>query len=697
MNPLEIARLGSAPHFVCRWLLVILLITLGSLSLSAAPREQQHFQRTELPEQIIPFYGEVAAFKPARTSRKTAKVDIDLAFLIKRSKIQSVTVVPYDKENWYKPVSVKLTGTKLQSELQLDRNVLVILDLGEIARNNYLVASQLGAARGLISPSLRSKLCNLILCAREQFHANTIVEKLPEARQLPIDLEKVLPPVPVGPVDRPGTLCEKCFESGPNLLPSLLWDCGPFPFPMRVFVRRNIYSLTPAQITTLRNGVAAMKAKPASDPTSWVYQARIHAISSGTAAALQDQCQHRQFLFLSWHRMFLYYFERILRKASGDPQFALPYWNYTDVPAQAVLPQAFRLPANPSNALYNGTRAGLYNGGTPLPAADVSYTMAFNLTNFTTTVNGSPSFGGRTVAAPAHFPSSAGSGRLEQSPHNNVHNDINGDMATGESPLDPIFWLHHSNIDRLWKRWLALGNGRSNPTADNFWMTHVFNFFDENGTQVSLTGAQILDTVSQLKYRYDDEPSMVCAQLSTERVPAAKFMEPTKSEFIASIKKPTSLGDARLDVPLPLPEEGKNMLKRSREGRFQKERIVLQLRNIDYDQPVGVTYLIFLNLPPGDKKADHTHPNFIGTLGFFGKSESPQHAHGTEGEGLTEDYDITALVQKAGGVDDLRLTFIPSLPQAPPDRKDLQEMIARLKPQGNPRFGEVLLLRLASE
>ena len=270
-------------------------------------------------------------------------------------------------------------------------------------------------------------------------------------------------------------------------------------------------------------------------------------------------------------------------------------------------------------------------------------------------------------------------------------------MATGESPLDPIFWLHHSNIDRLWKRWLALGNGRSNPTADNFWMTHVFNFFDENGAQVSLTGAQILNTVTQLQYRYDDEPLAICLAWPIERAQLAQVMIPTKSDVIASIKKPTALGDSRLDVPLPMPSEGKDMVMRALATKFQKERLVLQLRNIDYDVPVGVTYLVFLNLPPGDKKADHTHPNFIGTLGFFGKHESSEHTHGGEDEGLTEDYDITALVEKAGGVDDLRLTFIPSLPQAPPGRKDMQESIARMKPQGNPRFGEVVLLRLAAE
>ena len=26
-------------------------------------------------------------------------------------------------------------------------------------------------------------------------------------------------------------------------------------------------------------------------------------------------------------------------------------------------------------------------------------------------------------------------------------------MATENSPADPLFWLHHANVDRLWARW----------------------------------------------------------------------------------------------------------------------------------------------------------------------------------------------------------------------------------------------------
>ena len=58
----------------------------------------------------------------------------------------------------------------------------------------------------------------------------------------------------------------------------------------------------------------------------------------GVAKKTWDTCEHEDTLmpdrtsrhFLSWHRIALYFFERVLREASGDPNFALPYWDYTN-------------------------------------------------------------------------------------------------------------------------------------------------------------------------------------------------------------------------------------------------------------------------------------------------------------------------------------------------------------------------------
>ena len=81
------------------------------------------------------------------------------------------------------------------------------------------------------------------------------------------------------------------------------------------------------------NAVKAMQARPASDPTSWTFQSAIHgAYAAPPPGADWNQCQHQGWFFLPWHRMYLYFFERIVRAAvvaaGGPADFAIPYWNY---------------------------------------------------------------------------------------------------------------------------------------------------------------------------------------------------------------------------------------------------------------------------------------------------------------------------------------------------------------------------------
>ncbi|KAH7032603.1 uncharacterized protein B0I36DRAFT_241275 [Microdochium trichocladiopsis] len=42
---------------------------------------------------------------------------------------------------------------------------------------------------------------------------------------------------------------------------------------------------------------------------------------------------------------------------------------------------------------------------------------------------------------------------LEGLPHAQVHSIIHGDMGPATSPNEPLFMLHHANVDRAWARW----------------------------------------------------------------------------------------------------------------------------------------------------------------------------------------------------------------------------------------------------
>ncbi|KAJ1916814.1 hypothetical protein IWQ60_007990 [Tieghemiomyces parasiticus] len=45
---------------------------------------------------------------------------------------------------------------------------------------------------------------------------------------------------------------------------------------------------------------------------------------------------------------------------------------------------------------------------------------------------------------------------IETGPHNLLHRAMGGDMGTMVAPNDPIFFLHHAFVDRLWSEWQAL-------------------------------------------------------------------------------------------------------------------------------------------------------------------------------------------------------------------------------------------------
>jgi Common central domain of tyrosinase len=97
-------------------------------------------------------------------------------------------------------------------------------------------------------------------------------------------------------------------------------------FAQTVRVRQNVVGAPATLITSFRKGVATMQARAVTDPRSWLYWANVHGTpGSQNSAGTWKQCQHASFFFLPWHRMCLFYFEKVLRAASGDTNFALPY------------------------------------------------------------------------------------------------------------------------------------------------------------------------------------------------------------------------------------------------------------------------------------------------------------------------------------------------------------------------------------
>ncbi len=451
------------------------------------------------------------------------------------------------------------------------------------------------------------------------------------------------------------------------------------PNPM---VRVDISKLDPngTEIASLIKGITEMKRRSdadPNDPTGWVFQASIHGSTDPNPSPAWNQCQHGNWWFFPWHRAYLYYFERILRDAAGDSNLTLPYWNWNS-PFERPIPAPF---LDPNSTLFDPTRQ--MDDGSWLPPRVVVTNLNFALAQLTFLPSqvSAAGFGGQSVQTPGSYPEH---GQLESSPHDDVHVLVGGNMSDPRTAaLDPIFWLHHCNIDRLWTQWLASGFGRANPT-DSLWRTQAFAFFDERKNPVTITADQVLDTVKNLNYRYDDQlapatPVAVAAVFAVGGPPMPPHgAGPELVVASAAPPAPQTLGAKPVTVAVKLPAEAKPHINKAFRplGAVAAVPPVIRLKieGVEFTKNPGVVYQVFLNLPKGevDTSADEVH--YVGNLTFFAK----QHGHGAIKNakadhvagaaealpGFTQTFDVTRVVrglEKLGqwNEDELSVTLIP--------------------------------------
>jgi|SRR4051812_36203540 len=167
--------------------------------------------------------------------------------------------------------------------------------------------------------------------------------------------------------------------------------------------------------------------------------------ADGTLGMLVDihhemHMQHTNARLLPWHRVFLHLFEEALHHY--HPDVCVPYWDWTRAEEQnfpawltGVLPTVVT-PTRTINVLRSpGTSGQLASIAANAPSALAMSTYD----SFSAPVNGI---------------------------HGSVHLWVGGTMSDASvSPADPIFWLHHANLDRLWWQWYNSAQGNhQNPT-----------------------------------------------------------------------------------------------------------------------------------------------------------------------------------------------------------------------------------------
>jgi tyrosinase len=249
-----------------------------------------------------------------------------------------------------------------------------------------------------------------------------------------------------------------------NLLSSGPIDVSaPQAAPGTEYVRKNQANLTEQEKTNFVNALKTLKTTYRPGSTLDVYdefvQEHFESFSSGQA--------HGGPAFLVWHREFLLEFEHELQTV--NPTVTIPYWDFT-------------VDNSPTSSIW----ADDFMGGDGDPNDNyIVKTGPFRQGEWTLAVDGPDlrrSFGVLvpTLPTPADvqaalqpylydvFPFDTGSPindsfrnniegfnhpTAEPELHNRVHAWIGGSMAIPYSPNDPVFWMLHADIDRIWAQW----------------------------------------------------------------------------------------------------------------------------------------------------------------------------------------------------------------------------------------------------
>jgi Common central domain of tyrosinase len=431
-----------------------------------------------------------------------------------------------------------------------------------------------------------------------------------------------------------------------------------------IYIRKNAGSPTAkADLDALNLAIGKMKGLPCTDPTSWYYQSGIHWVPddaanmstlqkanpfcdsyNGTMGQLKpawDNCTHNpgmELHFLVWHRLYIYYLEDIVRAISGKADFALPYWNYVDQ-KNALMPPVF---ANQKSNLFEPGRCTVLNQGKPIEKEEYGPGSVLDITKL------------MTLTAYSAFNST-----IDNAPHGAMHNYIGG--GTDEETLfnriyqatldgeggvmaqvpsaafDPIFWLHHAEIDYIWQQWMNSPKGQK-PSLGALQKKPIpYNFFDRNGKPVTLTVEQAYNMAFSLPVTYDafQKPANLAEvnKLMNEKAqePDVEPVEIAHSATPQVVKGKQSTMSMKLETKANL----KDMV-----APESNRRVMLHLLVSFKKEPKG-SYHVYLQ-SGADKKAASAS-KFIGHMTFFGAAHHALHDAANGEHKMTKNFqfDVT--------------------------------------------------------
>lgn len=379
------------------------------------------------------------------------------------------------------------------------------------------------------------------------------------------------------------------------------------------------------QYASFLYAIAAMRANTnAASPLSWLYWTNMHV----------NYCPHEIAYFLAWHRGYLYYFEQQLRQISQDNALRLPYWDYYARPA---IPSEFLDPAAGNPLYVQRINTNVYNALDLAPFA----AGVFNFQRGT---------------------SNGFEAKFESAPHNPIHNIIGGYMADMQSPMDPIFYLHHANIDRLWHAW-ALPDGKGIPGETSSYWNGAFTY----ASGLTLARSQTYyPALLGVVYANNNKPSALPPQAQAAHVfqvqaqMDAIWRRPPAGRFPASPPRAISrtrrsvggvtgvaLDENSVSAHVPLAASDAETLRDllARIGgaplkpapRYQSVRVVFDQASVTpAGKSGGYFYNVYLNLPDSGDATPARQRHFLGTLGPFELAGAAHHGPASLGFAATD-------------------------------------------------------------
>ena len=359
-----------------------------------------------------------------------------------------------------------------------------------------------------------------------------------------------------------------------------------------------------------------------------------------------------------------------IKSLGGPADWALPYWNYskTKDPNATKVPDAFlakTLPDGSNNALFVKARYGK-----AVDPADVDLTDRIADNNFTGTDSG-PSLG---VGGPRTVFQLGGEqeGLVEALPHDAVHGEVGGRGGlmsyTSSAALDPIFWLHHANIDRLWAVWLARDPTNKNP-KDAAWLkgptkARSFALYGPDGKDRPANPQDVLSTTA-LGYDYDDisdplkgetrrlmrltalQPRLNALAATGKAEDRKMARKPPKAELLGSNDEVVSLGPNPVRSRIKLASRPLTTLSKSFTKSLmamntpgEPDRVFLHLEKIRGKDGSGI-FDVILHQPGAPARSPGTK---AGSISLFGLEQASKREGRHGGNGLNKTIEITKAV-----------------------------------------------------